>query len=147
MVWLPFEEFKSIFSKVPRLTVEVILVEGGAVALARRDIEPWKGMWHLPGGTVYHGESLVETVKRVAKDEMGVEVEVVRELGHIEYPSVKIEGGFDWPVGVAFLVKKMNGDLRGNENGKEVKFFSELPEELIREQREFLEEKDYQKLV
>ena len=55
---LPKDEFDWIFSRVPRLTVEVVISEPGrGVLLSLRDIEPCRGMWHLPGGTVRFGEA------------------------------------------------------------------------------------------
>jgi len=55
------KEFDDIYSKVPRLTVEVIVKNrAGGILLTKRAIEPCKGQWHLPGGTVRFGESLLE---------------------------------------------------------------------------------------
>ena len=46
---LPQEEFEWIFSRVPRLTVElVITAPRRGVLLSLREIEPCKGLWHLP---------------------------------------------------------------------------------------------------
>jgi ADP-ribose pyrophosphatase YjhB (NUDIX family) len=42
---------------------------GRGVLLALRDVDPCRGMWNLPGGTVRFGEPLVDAVKRVAADE------------------------------------------------------------------------------
>jgi 8-oxo-dGTP pyrophosphatase MutT (NUDIX family) len=86
--WLPKAEFDSIFSRVPRLCVEVVIAapERG-VLLTRRDIPPNAGAWHIAGGTVLFGEPLVQSVKRVARDELGLEVAVGELLGYIEYPS------------------------------------------------------------
>ena len=50
---LPKEWFDRIFSKVPRLTVEVLITsKERGVLLALRDVDPCRGMWNLPGGTV-----------------------------------------------------------------------------------------------
>jgi len=89
------KEFKEIYSKVPRLTVEVI-VKGpqGGVILSLRNISPCKGLWHIPGGTVYLRETLDEAVKRVAQEELGIEVEIEKLLGYIHYPSVFEETGW-----------------------------------------------------
>src|SRR5690349_15119817 len=60
---LPFSpvEFDAIYSRVPRLTVEIIVPDGqGAVFLTKRAIAPFAGQWHLPGGTVYFAEPLLD---------------------------------------------------------------------------------------
>ncbi len=46
--YLPFEEFQEIYSKVPRLCVEVVLRSDEGIMLTKRTINPWKGMWHFP---------------------------------------------------------------------------------------------------
>ncbi|MBV8429562.1 MAG: NUDIX domain-containing protein, partial [Solirubrobacterales bacterium] len=100
--WLPPQEFFAIYRRVPRLCVEVVLVDPArGVLLKLRDIPPNVGAWHIPGGTVLFGEALVGAVRRVARDELGLEVKVGELLGYIEYPSHH-ENGLDSPVGLAF---------------------------------------------
>jgi ADP-ribose pyrophosphatase YjhB (NUDIX family) len=85
---LPKDEFDRIYSKVPRLTVEVLITpEERGVLLALRDVDPCRGMWNLPGGTVRFGARLAEAVTRVAADELEIRVGVDPLLGYIEYPS------------------------------------------------------------
>ena len=134
---LPKEEFDWIFSRVPRLTVEVVIASPArGVLLSLRDIEPCRGMWHLPGGTVRFGEPLVEAVARVAGDELGLGVDVGEMLGYIEYPS-HYENGLDCPVGVAFAVHVQERDTppAGCE------WFQSLPDNMHDEQKDFLAER------
>jgi ADP-ribose pyrophosphatase YjhB (NUDIX family) len=135
--WLPKEEFLAIYRRVPRLCVEVVLAEPvRGVLLKLRDIPPNVGAWHIPGGTVLFGEPLIEAVRRVARDELGLEVEVGELLGYIEYPS-HYENGLDSPVGLAFLAG-VAGDQDFGELPDGCRWFNELPEGLYAEQREFL---------
>jgi 8-oxo-dGTP diphosphatase len=135
--WLPKSEFDAIFRRVPRLCVEVVIAtpERG-VLLMLRDIPPNVGAWHLPGGTVLYGERLVGAVKRVARDELGLDVEVGELLGYIEYPS-HYENGLDSPVGLAFRTEPVGG-LRPSGEPPGCAWFSRLPYGLYQEQREFL---------
>jgi ADP-ribose pyrophosphatase YjhB (NUDIX family) len=134
---LPKEEFDAIYSRVPRLTVEVVISspERG-VLLSLRDIEPCKGMWHLPGGTVRFGEPLVEAVGRVARDELGLRVEAGEMLGYIEYPS-HYENGLDCPVGVAFAAR-IEERLAADRTRLNVEWFNALPDNMHDEQKDFL---------
>ena len=129
---LPKDEFDRIFARVPRLTVEVLIVAADAgVLLALRDVEPCFGTWNLPGGTVRFGEQLVEAVRRVALDELGVSVRVGQLVGYIEYPS-HYENGLASPVGLVFRAEPDDTSLpRGQ-------WFSALPESMHDEQRRFL---------
>ncbi|HTP20081.1 MAG TPA: NUDIX hydrolase [Solirubrobacteraceae bacterium] len=136
--WLPKSEFDSIFSRVPRLCVEVVIVAPGrGVLLARRDIPPNVGAWHIPGGTVLFGEPLVEAVKRVARRELGLEVAVGELLGYIEYPS-HYENGLDSPVGLAFRTDVVPALPDEDDLPDGCAWFSRLPAGLYAEQRDFL---------
>lgn len=134
--WLPEAEFHAIFSRVPRLSVEVVIVtpERG-VLLMLRDIPPNIGAWHIPGGTVMFGERLTDAVKRVARDELGLEVTVGDLLGYIEYPS-HYENGLDSPVGLAFATTPAAGLADDPPEG--CAWFRSLPAGLYSEQAEFL---------
>jgi len=132
------KEFDEIFNKVARLTVELIIKTDAGVVLTLRSIEPCKGEWHIPGGTVRHGETLVEAVERVAEDELGVEVEVQEQIGYIEYPTLKDYGYRGWPVGIAFECRVKSGELRGSEQGEAVECFKQLPENIFPSQEAFL---------
>lgn len=135
---IPFRQFKTIYSKVPRLTVEVLVIESEGIALSLRDIEPYKGQWHIPGGTILFGETIKQAVQRVAKEELGVKVKVLDLLGIIEYPSEKTYGAFTMSVGLAYRCTISTGKIKGCEQGKEVRFFSKLPKKLILDQKIFL---------
>ncbi|HET7047281.1 MAG TPA: NUDIX domain-containing protein [Solirubrobacteraceae bacterium] len=131
---LPKDEFDSIFSRVPRITVEVVISSPQrGVLLSLRDIEPCKGMWHLPGGTVRFGEPLVEAVARVARDELGLTVDVGELLGYIEYPS-HYENGLDSPVGLAFAARISDE----TQPLTTCQWFNALPDNMHDEQKDFL---------
>lgn len=133
---LTTEEFQSIYSKVPRLTVEIIIKNEKGVLLSLRDIEPYKGFWHIPGGTVYINESLKEAVRRVAKKELGINVTSSKFINYIEYPTHR-EYSFDVPVGMAFLIE-YEGEIDLNDEASEVEWFLTPPEKIVAEQGEFL---------
>jgi ADP-ribose pyrophosphatase YjhB (NUDIX family) len=116
----------------------VIATPERGVLLMRRDIPPNVGAWHIPGGTVLFGEPLVEAVKRVARDELGLEVRAAELLGYIEYPS-HYQNGLDSPVGLAFLSDLVGRpDIAGEDAPAGCTWFVRLPEGLYEEQREFL---------
>ena len=131
------EEFRTIYGKVPRLTVEVMVVKDGKVLLTLRDIEPYKGFWHLPGGTVYFKEPVSRTVERIAKRELGIQVKYPELVGYIEYPNIRTEG-HESTVGMAFKVTEYAGMVRHDGEATDVQWFDELPEKIIPEQRDFI---------
>ena len=136
---LPQQEFDWIFSRVPRLTVEVVIASPDrGVLLALREFGPCAGLWHLPGGTVRFGEPVTEAVKRVALDELGLTVSVGELLGYIEYPS-HYDNGLDSPVGLAFRARPAIAEMPDERDLRsECAWFATLPENMHDEQRDFL---------
>lgn len=135
---LTAEEFEEIYSKVPRLCVEVILKTPEGIALTLRSLPTWHNKWHLPGGTVLYKETAEEAVQRVAQEELGISVIIEKLLGYIHYPSEEKERGFGWGIGLAFLCKPAEFNMRPNSDASEIKIFSSIPENMIMEQAEFL---------
>jgi ADP-ribose pyrophosphatase YjhB (NUDIX family) len=139
---LPRSEYEAIYAKIPRLTVEVIIVSSDGVLLTRRRTGPCAGLWHIPGGTVHFGEPLTDAVQRVAEQELGAEVTIDDLLGYIEYPS-HLARGLDWPVGIAFraqLTLSSADQFRSTPDA--VAWFATLPEEMHDEQKVFLSTHD-----
>jgi ADP-ribose pyrophosphatase YjhB (NUDIX family) len=133
------QEFREIYSRVPRLTVEVVVSGADGVLLTRRAIEPCRGTWHLPGGTVRFGERLSDAVRRIARRELGIEVQESRMLGYIDYPS-HWEDRLDSPVGIVFLVTRHAGTPQVNAEADAHGWFRRLPAGMHVEQVRFLEE-------
>ena len=130
---LPKDEFDRIFGKVPRLTVEVLITsEGQGVLLALRDVDPCRGMWNLPGGTVRFGERLVDAVRRVAANELGVSVRVGSGWRATSSTRATTRTGSDSPVGLVFRSQPLDeAQPRGQ-------WFTVLPENMHEEQKQFL---------
>jgi ADP-ribose pyrophosphatase YjhB (NUDIX family) len=86
----------------PILGVAGVVFLGDSILLAKRDQEPAKGEWSLPGGVVELGESLEDAVKREFLEEVSVRVaiggliqlveRVLRDsLGRVQYHYVIAE--------------------------------------------------------
>jgi len=134
---LSLEEFISFYSRVPRLCVDLIIKTDKGIILTKRSIEPWKGQWHLPGGTVYLGETLKQAVKRVAKDELNLDVEVIKNFGVMEFFHEK--RGHNHAVSIVFLTKIKSGEIKLNEQAEKVVISKTIPENTILEHKLFLE--------
>jgi ADP-ribose pyrophosphatase YjhB (NUDIX family) len=128
--------FREVYSIVPRLCVDLILKSKDGIVLVKRDISPCKGMWHLPGGTILFGESLLEATKRVAREETNLGIEVKQMLGVKEYDK---KSAFGQAVSVVYLANVVSGRMKGNSFGKEVKAFKEIPKNIVKQHRELIE--------
>jgi ADP-ribose pyrophosphatase YjhB (NUDIX family) len=136
---LSADEFKQIYEKVPRLTVELIVKTADGILLTLRSIKPYAGFWHIPGGTVYYGESVQETINRVAMRELGITPINPKFIGIIEYPSL-VKIGYGDPKGLAYLITDFEGDIEVDSGAEEAKWFKAYPEDTIPDQVEFIKD-------
>lgn len=58
-----------VFYENPKVVVGTVVVADGRVLLCRRDIEPRRGLWTLPGGFLELGETVEEGACREAFEE------------------------------------------------------------------------------
>lgn len=136
---ISYEEFKAIYSKVPRLCVDLIIHtdQGYLMTLRENPRDGWVGQWHFPGGTVYMYESLEDALRRKAEEELGIEIEIEKLLGYTECHSERKERGFGYSVGLEFLCHITKGEPDGR--GGKVGFFTTPPENTILEHKEFFQ--------
>jgi len=66
---------KRDYPEHPLIGVGAVIVSGGRALLVRRDSEPLRGEWSVPGGLLELGEKLCDGVRREALEETGLEVE------------------------------------------------------------------------
>jgi 8-oxo-dGTP diphosphatase len=64
--------------------VGILIRKGDEYLLIKRASEPDKGLWSVPGGMVEVGEKAEEAAIREAKEETGLEIELVKDLGLVD---------------------------------------------------------------
>ena len=89
----------------PGLTVDCVIfgldLEEGSlkVVLIERDLEPFAGMWAIPGGFVHHGETLEAAAARELREETGITDVFLEQLYTFGDPGRDPRG---WVVSVAY---------------------------------------------
>ncbi len=87
------------------------------------------GMWSAPGGEVEFGEKVEEAVIREVKEEIGVDVEIIKNIGHTD--QILKNPRLHWH-GVEFLCKIKNGvpEIMKPEKFEKIEWFNpkEIPE-------------------
>jgi len=64
----------------PLIGVGALIKRGEEFVIVKRENEPGKGLWSIPGGLLELGERLHDGVKREVKEETGLDVEIDRLL-------------------------------------------------------------------
>ena len=62
------EEFATIYHKVPRAAVDIIVQTSEGIVLTKRAIPPFVGMWHICGGTILFMEPINHAIDRIILD-------------------------------------------------------------------------------
>ncbi len=87
-----------------------VIIENGKVLLNREQKDYGISEWFFPGGQVEDGEDLRQACKREVREELGIEIEIIKQLKTIELKhsgkSVRL---------VHFLAKRI-GEIKPAEN-------------------------------
>ncbi len=134
--FLDEQEYNHIFSKVPRICVDLLIFNEKDFLLTKRTIEPYKNFWHIPGGRVYFGESFEKAAQRIAKKELNINVELKDQISCIEWfdeEKLKLHD-----VSIIFLATTNTRNIELNKEASEFGFFQFVPEGTIKEHKDFL---------
>ena len=106
---------------MPIATVAAIITnKDGEILLTRRNIEPFKGQWCLPGGHIDENEKALDAVIREAKEETGLDF----EAEFFVYAD-EIIPEYDWHAVVLVFAGKGRGELAAQEREvTEIDWFS-----------------------
>lgn len=110
----PREIFESILEWSVLPTFDIVFVYGEqGIVLLKRTIEPYKNVWALPGLRMYKGESIDDTLLRVAKQELGVIIDPSQKTLLAQYVG-KFKTEFQrQDISTAYVIR-----LKGNEELK-----------------------------
>ena len=107
----------------------VVVDDAGRVLLARRGIEPRRGLWDLPGGFCGPAEPPAEAAVRELAEELACPSEVIGFLGHVM--DTYGEGG-DPTMNAIFVMRLTAGTPEARDDVIEVAWFhpSAIPPDL-----------------
>jgi len=121
---------KRKYPEHPIVGVGGIIFKEDTVLLVKRDQEPGKGEWSLPGGMVEVGETLEEALIREITEEVGIEIRIgglARLLDRIiRDESQRVQYHF---VIVDYWAEMVSGRPRPASDVSDVRFVS--PDELM----------------
>ena len=116
---------KREYPTQPIVGVGAVIVHNGKLVLVKRGVEPGKGKWSIPGGAVELGETIRDTAIREAKEECGLDIELVGERPMDALDSmVPSENGrlqFHYVL-LQFLARPKGGTLKPTSDVTEVRW-------------------------
>jgi ADP-ribose pyrophosphatase YjhB (NUDIX family) len=78
--YAPREIFEQILEWAVIPTFDLILeYENQGIILVRRKIAPYKNQWALPGLRMFKGESLEDTLTRIGRQELGLDLDLTEK--------------------------------------------------------------------
>lgn len=110
----------------PIVGVGAVIVQDGRVIVVRRNTEPLKGEWSIPGGVVELGETLRAAAAREALEETGLEVEAgeVVEVFDGIYHDASGRTQYHYVL-IDFVCRPTGGELRAGSDASEVRWVRE----------------------
>jgi len=129
----PKKEYDNFRKYFAFSCVDLVIFDGKSVLLTRRTRNPYKGYWHLPGSMVHKNEKISDTIRRSAKEELNLDVRVVRSLGF--YESLD---RYRHDISHGFVVSIRGGDVRTDYQSSDLQFFERLPRQLIPHHRRMI---------
>jgi 8-oxo-dGTP diphosphatase len=112
----------------PKVTCGAIIRQKDNVLLTKRNIEPFKDYWCLPGGHVEENEKVIDAIKRETKEETGLDFKPVFFSYYDEIIS-KIK----WHAVVLIFTGDAAGEIKREEKEvKEIRWFSKREIENIK---------------
>ena len=120
----------------PYPTVDIIIETDVGIVLIKRKNPPYG--WALPGGFVDYGESLEEAAIREAKEETGLDIELIRQFHTYSEPDRDPR----FHTITTVYIAKAKGRPQAGDDAKEVGVFTRdnLPDEIAFDHRRILDD-------
>ncbi|MFR4128781.1 MAG: NUDIX domain-containing protein [Roseburia inulinivorans] len=141
---LPEELFLFISGIMPIPNVDLLIVnERDELLLTWRDDTYFGKGWHLPGGCIRYGETMLERVHKTAQKELGIDVVpedeplLIRDVIVGERPWLQHKNERGHHIAVLYKCRLQKGCAIDNKNvkmGEEgyMKWFSKIPDDILK---------------
>ena len=74
--FLPDKVFSKIIEHAPLISIDLCIVHQGKILLGKRNNPPTRNFYFAPGGRIYKNEPWKDAMHRIAKDELGLDIQV-----------------------------------------------------------------------
>jgi ADP-ribose pyrophosphatase YjhB (NUDIX family) len=116
---------KRDYPEHPIIGVGAVIVQAARVLLVRRDTEPLRGEWSVPGGMLELGEKLRDGVRREVQEETGMDVETGEVLDVFDSIFTDVLGRTQYHyVLIDYLCRPLVGEARAGSDVSDVRWVS-----------------------
>ena len=108
-----------VFYQNPAPAAGVVVIEDGRVLWVQRRFEPRKDLWTMPAGFLEYDEHVETCAVREAKEETGLDVELIRLFGAymaMDDPRTHV-------VLLLYLARRIGGELVPGDDAADARFF------------------------
>ena len=120
------EAMKREFPEMPIAAAAAVVVKEGKILIIKRNFDPNRGKWSIPGGVIEVGETVRESAVREVYEETGLRVKIGKiadVVDNIIHEGEKVKYHF---VNCDFEAEYISGEVKINE---EVSDFAWIEEE------------------
>ena len=110
-------ECDTIFYTNPNVVVGALCIRNGKILMAKRNINPRKGLWTLPAGFMENAETLQDGALRETYEETGSKAEVKMPYTLFSLPHIN-------HIHMFFLADLLDEDFGPTSESSEVRLFS-----------------------
>jgi 8-oxo-dGTP diphosphatase len=107
------------------VTIDAVIIKDNKVLLIKRGAEPFRDYWALPGGHIDWDETLKDAVRREVKEELGVEVTNLYQIGIYSDPKRHPKQSINVSFGA-----EITGEIKTGDDALEYRWYNlnQLPE-------------------
>jgi 8-oxo-dGTP diphosphatase len=109
----------------PIVGVGAVILQDGKIILVKRRAEPGKDRWSIPGGSVHLSEKVQDATVREAKEESGLDIEIVddRPMGVFDSIVTDERGRTKYHFTLLeFLARPKGGSLKAAEDAADARW-------------------------
>ena len=132
-----YDNFRRYF---PFSCIDLLIFKNNQILLTKRTLPPYKGFWQLPGGIIRKQENMKNAVKRLAKEELGVKIDIEKYIG--VYESLN---QYRHDLSHGFIVSVKNGRIKTDYQAEDLGFFKKIPNKTVFHHKTMI--KDAKKLL
>ncbi len=112
------------FRNASPVSLAFIFSDKNEVLLAKRDREPYKGVWTIPGGYLEADEQPMDGIKRELKEETGCNVEPYKLFGFYLCHFDDLTQGWRYTLNIIYLSKITKGKMQPADDVSDLQYFS-----------------------